>query len=87
MLASFDANLRLPLWPSEKAAYCGILTGLKHADVVKLREEEFKFLVKWVPESGEPNLSSMTPSCMERPALLCWIFQGEPRTAELETSL
>ncbi len=43
-LVSYDANLRLNLWPGEAAALEGLRLGLSHANVVKLSEEELGFL-------------------------------------------
>ena len=43
-LISYDVNLRLPLWDSAAEAKDGILEGLKRADIVKLSDEELKFL-------------------------------------------
>lgn len=43
-LVSYDANLRLPLWPSEKAARAGLILGLERANIVKLSAEELQFL-------------------------------------------
>lgn len=47
LLVSYDVNLRLSLWPDEKAAYYGIRLGLERADIVKVSEEELEFLVRW----------------------------------------
>lgn len=44
LLISYDPNLRLSLWPSAEAAREGMLTGLNHAHVVKISEEEVEFL-------------------------------------------
>ena len=41
---SFDANLRLGLWPDAEAAREGIALGLSRANVVKLSEDEVRFL-------------------------------------------
>ena len=43
-LITFDPNLRLPLWETPDAAKGQILWGLAHADVVKISDEEVKFL-------------------------------------------
>lgn len=47
---SFDPNLRLALWPDPYHAKEMILKGLEFADILKLSEEEFHFLV------GDMNL-------------------------------
>jgi fructokinase len=44
MLISCDPNLRLPLWPSSSAARAGMKLALRHAQVVKISEEEVDFL-------------------------------------------
>jgi fructokinase len=43
-LMSYDPNLRLPLWPSPEAAREGILSIWSEADIVKVSDEEVKFL-------------------------------------------
>jgi fructokinase len=43
-LISCDPNLRLPLWPDAASARAGILLGLSKAEVVKISDEELKFL-------------------------------------------
>jgi len=43
-LVSYDANLRLALWPSEEAAKQGLMLGLQQANIAKLSEEELQFL-------------------------------------------
>ncbi len=49
-LISYDPNLRLPLWPSADAARAGMLHGWQYAQLVKVSEEELRFL------SGEEDL-------------------------------
>jgi fructokinase len=44
LLISYDPNLRLALWPSEKAAKEGMRLGLKTAQIIKISEEELEFL-------------------------------------------
>ncbi len=41
---SYDANLRLPLWPSPDAARKGIRSVWRRAQVVKISEDELEFL-------------------------------------------
>ena len=41
---SYDPNLRLPLWPSAEDAAVAIRSLLPHADVVKVSDEEVRFL-------------------------------------------
>jgi fructokinase len=43
-LISFDPNLRLDLWPDADAARAGIRIGWKLAHVVKISEEELRFI-------------------------------------------
>ena len=43
-LISYDPNLRLSLWPSEKDARKGLLLGLSQANIVKISEDEVEFL-------------------------------------------
>jgi fructokinase len=43
-LLSYDPNLRLPLWPSPELARDGIMSIWDEADIVKVSDEEVKFL-------------------------------------------
>jgi fructokinase len=43
-LISCDPNLRLALWPDAAAAREGLLLGISKADVVKISDEELRFL-------------------------------------------
>ena len=43
-LLSYDPNLRLPLWPSAEAAREGIMSIWDEADIVKVSDEEVRFL-------------------------------------------
>ncbi|KAK9292949.1 hypothetical protein L1049_020931 [Liquidambar formosana] len=43
-ILSFDPNLRLQLWPSEEAAREGIMSIWDQADIIKMSEDEIKFL-------------------------------------------
>jgi fructokinase len=43
-LLSYDPNLRLDLWPSPAAAREGMLTGWHEAQVIKVSEDELRFL-------------------------------------------
>lgn len=53
---TFDPNLRLPLWEREEEAREQILWGLRQADVVKISDEEVKFLWNCTPEAGADKL-------------------------------
>ena len=55
-LITYDPNLRMPLWPSEKAAREQILWGLHQADVVKISDEEVRFLWDCTPQEGADRL-------------------------------
>ena len=55
-LITYDPNLRMPLWPSEAAAREQILWGLHQADVVKLSDEEVRFLWNCTPQEGADRL-------------------------------
>ena len=41
---SYDPNLREALWPGAEAARSGLRLGLEHAQIVKISEEEVRFL-------------------------------------------
>ncbi|KAL8141493.1 hypothetical protein V2J09_014525 [Rumex salicifolius] len=43
---SYDPNLRLALWPSEDAAWHGIMSVWDEADLIKISEDEITFLTK-----------------------------------------
>ncbi|XP_058085571.1 probable fructokinase-7 isoform X1 [Magnolia sinica] len=45
-ILSYDPNLRLPLWPSADAARCGIMSIWDQADIIKVSEEEIRFLTE-----------------------------------------
>ena len=55
-LLSFDPNLRLPLWPDADAAKTQILWGLRQADIVKISDDEVRFLWGCGPEEGAARL-------------------------------
>lgn len=55
-MITYDPNLRLPLWQSERTAREQILWGLEQADVVKISEEEVEFLFHCSPEAGAQRL-------------------------------
>ncbi|MEJ2666300.1 MAG: PfkB family carbohydrate kinase [Deinococcales bacterium] len=44
LLVSYDANLRLPLWPSTDAAREGIRSVWRRAQLIKISEDELEFL-------------------------------------------
>lgn len=51
-LISLDPNLRKPLWPSEEKAREAMEWSLRQADIVKISDEEVKFLWNTSPEAG-----------------------------------
>jgi len=59
---SYDPNLRLPLWASADAARAGMLAGLKYANLLKISEEELRFL------TGGDDVGSLW---RERMQLIC----------------
>ncbi len=62
-LLSFDPNLRLPLWPDADAAKTQILWGLRQADIVKISDDEVRFLWGCSPRGGRS-----APACgLRRP--------------------
>ncbi|AZS14150.1 PfkB family carbohydrate kinase [Paenibacillus lutimineralis] len=44
VLLSFDPNVRFALWESKEEAKQNILWGMKHADILKISEEELSFI-------------------------------------------
>ncbi|MXX50984.1 MAG: hypothetical protein F4Z39_08125 [Chloroflexi bacterium] len=59
---SYDPNLRLPLWQSADAAKAGMLSGLDYANLLKISEEELRFLT-----GGD----DVAPLWRERMQLIC----------------
>lgn len=55
-LITCDPNLRKPLWSSEDAAREQMLWSLRHADVVKISDNEVEFLWNCTPEEGADKL-------------------------------
>ncbi len=55
-LISFDPNLRRPLWKSMDEAKEQMLWGLRHADVIKISDEEVDFLFGMEPEAGAKHI-------------------------------
>ncbi|MBR0228446.1 MAG: carbohydrate kinase [Clostridia bacterium] len=56
LLISLDPNLRKPLWNSEDDAKAAMEWSLKQADVVKISDEEIKWLWGLTPEEGAQKL-------------------------------
>ncbi|KAL2556011.1 putative fructokinase-7 [Forsythia ovata] len=65
-ILSYDPNLRLPLWPSEEAARKEIMSIWHQADVIKISEEEIKFLT----EGDDPNDDDVVLKKLFHPNLL-----------------
>lgn len=59
-LLSYDPNLRLPLWPSAAAARAGIFSIWKEAHLIKISDEELRFLVG--KDSDEAAQSVLRPN-------------------------
>lgn len=55
-LISFDPNLRKPLWDDLDEAKRQMLWGLKHADIVKISDEETEFLFGIAPEAAAKHI-------------------------------
>ena len=55
-LISFDPNLRKPLWNDLDEAKRQMLWGLRHADVVKISDEETEFLFGIAPEAAAKHI-------------------------------
>ena len=55
-LISFDPNLRKPLWNDLDEAKRQMLWGLRHADVVKISDEETEFLFSLAPEEAAKHI-------------------------------
>lgn len=55
-LISFDPNLRKPLWDDLDEAKRQMLWGLRHADIVKISDEETEFLFGIAPEEGAKHI-------------------------------
>ena len=55
-LITYDPNLRIPLWSDLQVAKEQLLWGLKHADVVKISDEEVEFLFGLGVEDGAAHI-------------------------------
>ena len=55
-LISFDPNLRKPLWDYLDEAKRQMLWGLRHADIVKISDEETEFLFGIAPEEAAKHI-------------------------------
>lgn len=55
-LISFDPNLRKPLWDNLDEAKRQMLWGLRHADIVKISDEETEFLFGLAPEDAAKHI-------------------------------
>jgi fructokinase len=70
-ILSYDPNLRLPLWSSAEEARAGILDGWQHAEIIKVSEEELRFL------SGEQTLEHAARSLWHKQLRLLVVTQGK----------
>src|SRR5450756_579560 len=62
LLISYDPNLRMSLWPDEETARREINAGFLFADVVKISDEEFGFILGCeTPESCAEAILAMGP--------------------------
>ncbi len=62
LLISYDPNLRMSLWPDEETARREINAGFPFADVVKISEEEYGFILGCdSPESCAEAILAMGP--------------------------
>jgi len=78
-LISYDPNLRPPLWPSLDVAQEWIIEGVKLCDVIKVSEEELRFITEIeVPERAARALWDMGPElvAVTRGPRGCWFFNG-----------
>ena len=55
-LVTYDPNYRPPLWKTEQEAKEQILWGLRQADIVKISDDEVRFLWGCGPEEGAARL-------------------------------
>ena len=55
-LVTYDPNYRAPLWKTEQEAREQILWGLSQADIVKISDDEVRFLWGCGPEEGAERL-------------------------------
>ena len=58
-LITYDPNYRAPLWKTEQAAREQMLWGLQQADVVKISDEEVRFLWGCTPEEGADRVLAL----------------------------
>ena len=61
-LITFDPNLRKPLWKNLDGAKTQMLWGLDHADVVKISDEEVKFLFGLSAQDGAQYILDHFPA-------------------------
>lgn len=58
-LVTYDPNYRPPLWATEQQAAEQMLWGLSQADVVKISDEEVRFLWGCTPEQGAQRVLAL----------------------------
>ncbi|KAL5727780.1 fructokinase [Ranunculus cassubicifolius] len=64
-ILSYDPNLRLALWPSPEAAREGIMSIWDQADIIKISEDEIRFLT----EGGDPHDDTLVLTKLFHPNL------------------
>lgn len=55
-MISYDPNLRMPLWKTKEEAREQMIWGLCNADVVKISDDEVRFLFELSPEQGAKHI-------------------------------
>jgi fructokinase len=74
-LISYDPNLRLNLWPNAELARERIMELLPLADIIKINEEELRFLSSGAlpsePEKSDPE--TLAAALFERYPAQCWL--------------
>ena len=69
-LISFDPNLRPLLWSNLELAKASIIKGLQYSDIVKLSEEEMKFI------TGKSDLDDGTAAILKHGVKLLFVTLG-----------
>ncbi len=64
LLVSLDPNLRKPLWNDENAAREAVEWSLRQADIIKISDEEIKWLWGLSPEEGAQKLLKEYGACL-----------------------
>ena len=92
-IVSYDPNLRIRLWSSAEEARKYILEGMKYADVLKISDDEFEFLLddvslaegaKLLAQSFDIKLVVVTRGA-KGSYYKCGEFEGELPTLKIDT--